>query len=211
MRKKQYQQKKKFYWGLKPEKGLKRVLEYAEKGLALDIGAGEGRNSLFLAKNGFKVEAIDKVKEGLKKCKEYAKKYNLPIKTKVIDIRKFKFEKEKYSLIFSVTSIDFLKFSEIKRIIKKIKTALKKGGILYLVVFSTKDPSFKKIKEKGIKTIEKNTFYFPKIKMVRHYFEKKELLELLKDFEIIKIEEEYKKDTHEKIHFHNIIGVVAKK
>ncbi|PIR71964.1 MAG: hypothetical protein COU42_02985 [Candidatus Nealsonbacteria bacterium CG10_big_fil_rev_8_21_14_0_10_36_24] len=92
---KEYKEKK-FYWGSKPEVGLKEVLKYAPKGIALDIGAAEGRNSIFLAKNGFRVEATDKVKEGLKKCKKLAEKYNLPIKTRLADIRKLELEKNKY-------------------------------------------------------------------------------------------------------------------
>lgn len=203
--------KEKFYWGLKPEVGLKEVLKYAPKGVALDIGASEGRNSVFLAKNGFEVEAIDKVKVGLKKCKEIAKRYKLLIKTKVMNVRKFKFTENKYSLVVAIDSLDFLKFSEIKKIVPQIKKSLKKRGILYLVVFSIKDPAFKNCK-KNLKMIEYNTFYLPKFKTFRHFFEKKELLNLLQDFEIIKFKEKKVKETHkEKIHFHQLIKVIAKK
>ncbi len=134
--------KEKFYWGLKPEKGLKEVLKYAPKGIALDIGAGEGRNSMFLAKNGFEVEAIDKTKEGLEKCQKVAKKYNLPIKTKVTNIRKFRFKKNKYTLIIAIASLDFLKFSEIKKIIPKIKKSLIRKGIFLLNCFFNKRSCF---------------------------------------------------------------------
>lgn len=203
--------KKKFYWGLKPESGLKEVLKYTPKGVALDIGAGEGRNSIFLAENGFRVEAIDKNKKWLEKCKRLAQKYNLRLKIKVVDVRKFKFEENKYSLIIAIDSLDFLKLSEIKKIISKIKKALKKGGILYLVVFPTKDPAFQKCK-KNLTMVEKNTFYSPKLKTFRHFFEKKELLNLLRGLKIIKLQEEKIKEKHkEKEHFHQIIKVIAKK
>jgi len=195
----------------KPVRGLKKVLKYAPKGVALDIGAGEGRNSMFLAKNGFEVEAIDKIKEGLEKCKKFAKRYNLPIRTRAIDIRKFKFEKNKYSLIIAIASLDFLKFSEAKKIVSKVKKSLKKKGVLYIVVFSTKDPAFKWCK-KELKITEKNTFYLPKLKTHRHFFEVQEVLRLLKDFKILRIKEEKRKDvSHGKIHFHQIITVIAKK
>lgn len=207
---KRYKEEK-FYWGLKPVKGLKEVLKYAPKGIALDIGAGEGRNSVFLAKNGFKVEAIDKNKESLEKCKNLAEKYKLSIKTKVFDIRKFKIKKNTYSLIIAIASLDFLKFSEIKKIIPKIKKSLKRNGILYLVVFSTKDPAFKRCKRK-LKMIEKNTFYLPKLKTYRHFFKIKEMLNLLKGFKILKIEEKRKKDvSHGKPHFHWLIQTITKK
>jgi cyclopropane fatty-acyl-phospholipid synthase-like methyltransferase len=210
MWKKEYK-KKDFYWGLEPEKGLKKVLKHAKKGIALDIGAGEGRNSIFLARNGFKVEAIDKTKEGLEKCKSFAQQYSLLIKTRVVDVRDFRFQKDKYSLILSIASLDFLKFSEIEKIIAKIKKSLKKEGIFYLLVFSIKDSASKRCKRK-LKMIEKNTFYLPKPKTFRHFFEKRELKRLLKGFRIIKIKEEKIKDVHgDKPHSHQIISTIAKK
>jgi len=205
---KEYKEKK-FYWELKPEKGLKEVLKHTPQGIALDIGAGEGRNSIFLVKNGFEVEAIDKVKECLEKCKRLAKRDNLPIKTRVIDIRKFNFKKNKYTLIVAIASLDFLKVSEIKKIISKIKKSLKKEGVFYLLVFSTKDPAFKKCK-RNLEEVERNTFYLSKFKTHRHFFEKKELLNLLKDFETTKVKEEKLKDIHnDKPYFHRVIKIIA--
>jgi len=118
--------KRKFYWGLKPDPLLVKYLSRIPKGKALDIGAGEGRNSVFLVKEGFEVEAIDIVKEGLKKCEKLTKKYKLSITTRIIDVRKFKFKPQTYSLIISVAGIDFLKHSEIKKLQIKSKVLLKK-------------------------------------------------------------------------------------
>jgi len=203
--------KKSFYWGLKPDLELENVLNYAKKGVALDIGAGEGRNSIFLAKNGFEVEAIDKVAEGLKKCSKLSAEKNLPIKTQKVNVTDFKFEENKYSLIISVASIDFLKLSEIEKIIVKIKKSLKEGGILYLFVFSIKDPAFVRCREK-LEMTEENTFYLPKYKTFRHFFKKENLLGLLRPLEIIKIKEEETKDIHNnKPETHHIIKVIAKK
>ncbi|MBM3205800.1 methyltransferase domain-containing protein [Candidatus Shapirobacteria bacterium] len=199
------------FYSKQPSRGLKAVLKYAEKGDALDIGAGTGADSLFLAQNGFRVEAIDKNTEDLKELDFFAKKYKLPIQIKTSDIRKIRLPKEKYSLVVAITSLDFLRLSEIKSIFAKIKISLKKEGIFYFAAFSTKDPSFKISKKADFKMIEKNTFYFPKIKSERHYFQEKELRSLLKDFEIIKFEEIYKKHIPKTKHFHNFFRVIAKK
>lgn len=204
--------KAKFYWGLKPDARLVEIVKYAPKGIALDIGAGEGKNSIFLARNGFKVEAIDKIKEGLKKCQKIAQKYNLPIKMRVIDIKKFRFSKKKYSLIFSIASLDFLKFSEIKKIMLRIKESLITGGIVYLSVFTTKDPLFDRIKQLNFKQVEKNTFYFPKGKFYRHFFNKNEIKKNFSNFKIILLQERRFKDTlHNQPHFHQVIEFIAKK
>ncbi len=83
--------KREFYWGIKPDSILVKFLSKISKGKALDIGSGEGRNSIFLAQNGFKVESVDILKEGLDKCSDTAQKYNLPIITRCINIKNFKF------------------------------------------------------------------------------------------------------------------------
>jgi tellurite methyltransferase len=201
--------KRKFYWGLKPDPLLMKYLPRIPKGKALDIGAGEGRNSIFLAKEGFEVEAIDIVKEGLKKCEKLTKKYKLSITTRIIDVKKFKFKPRTYSLIISVAGIDFLKYSEIKKIINKIKSSLKKDGIVYIVSFTTKDPAYKILKHQ--KEIEKNTFYSKKLKQYRHFFEPGELKSLFKNFRILYYREYFKEDAHPKPHQHALAVILAQK
>ncbi|NQT50243.1 class I SAM-dependent methyltransferase [Candidatus Kuenenbacteria bacterium] len=167
--------KKDFYWGLKPDPALVKLLPKIKKGIVLDIGAGEGRNSIYFARKGFKVMAIDIVKAGLEKLENYAKEKRLDIVIKLADIRKFKFVPNKYSLVLAVATIDFLKGSEVRQIIEKIKKSLVSRGYIYLLVFSTKDPLYKKIKKLGAVEVEKNTFYLRKSKVFRHFFTQREL------------------------------------
>ncbi|MDD4761897.1 MAG: methyltransferase domain-containing protein [Candidatus Pacebacteria bacterium] len=211
MWKKEYK-KKGFYFGLDPHPVLKKFLPIIPKGVALDIGAGEGRNSFFLAKNGFSVEAIDKISEGLEKIEKFSKENKLSIKTKKCDVVNFLFKKEKYSLIVASASLDFLRKSQIIKIAEKIKTSLKKGGIVFLGVFSIKDDLFYKIKEIGIKETEENTFFLKKMDTFRHFFTKEELKEMFKDFEMIYLNQKRIEDkSHGEPHFHNVINMVAKK
>ena len=207
---KEYKENK-CYWGLKPDPTLEKYINDIPKGKALDIGAGEGRNSLFLAKNGFKVEAIDKIPAGLKKIEKAAKKHNLSIKTTLCDVKNFKFKKG-YSLIISTASIDFLKKSEIDAVLDKIKQSLQPKGFVFLSVFSTNDISFKLIKERKIKEKEENTFYLPKLKTYRHFFAPKEIKEKFKDFDIILLKQREFLDTgHDKPNYRNIIELLAQK
>ena len=187
-----------------------KLLPKIPKGKVLDIGAGEGRNSIFLAKNGFKVEAIDLTKQGLKKLTNYAKQHHLKIITKAIDIRRFNFTNNRYSLVLAINSLNFLKLSEVKEIIKRINKSLLPQGIFYLIVISIKDPVCRRCK-KNLKMIEKNTFFIPKISSYRHFFSKQELLSLFEPFKIIEITEKKVKDTHGKPHYHYIFNIISKK
>lgn len=209
MWKKEYE-KKKFYWGLKPDVILKQSLKYVRRGRAIDLGAGEGRNSIFLAKNGLIVEAIDADKRGLKKCKNLAEKYNLPIETKVYDIRDFKFKRDYYSLVVGINVFDFIKFSETKKIFNKIRTSLKNNGIFIFTVFSTKDPAFLKYTKN--EPIEKNTFYISKLNLIRHFFTPEDMEKLLKEFNVLYLKQIKIKDvSHGEPHIHDIIKSVIKK
>lgn len=204
--------KKEFYWGLNPLPILKKFLPKVKKGKALDIGAGEGRNSFFLAKNGFDVEAIDKVSEGLKKIKEFSKENNLKIKTKKTDAIDFYYKKEKYSLIVAFSVLDFMKKTQIERIINEIKISLEPGGFVFLGVFSVKDDMFARIKEAEIKEIEENTFFLKKTGTIRHFFTKKELKTAFKEFKIIYLNQKKIEDkSHGNPHFHNVIDFIARK
>ncbi|MCX6812989.1 MAG: methyltransferase domain-containing protein [Candidatus Azambacteria bacterium] len=204
---------KKYYWeGAKLNSTLEKYLAKFPKGKALDVGAGGGRNSIFLAENGFEVEAIDKIEEGLEKIKNLAKEHKLKIKTKKCDINEFKFGKNKYSLVVATYSLDFLKKSKVNLILNKIKESVKTNGFVYLSVFSVKDPMYKSLTKKGIKQIEENTFYLLRYNTYRHFFTKNELQKKFKNFKIILMKQKRILDKeHDKPHYHNVIEMLAKK
>jgi len=209
-----YKQKK-FYWGLKPYPLLLKYIDKIPSGNALDIGCGEGRNSIFLESHGFNVDAIDNEKEAIKKLKKYIKEKNIKnIKPQLININNFKFKNNKYTIVTSFHVLDFLKLSEIEKLIKKLKKSVKKKGYLLFSVFSTKEPAYHKItKVLKRKPIEKNTFFLPKLNIYRHFFTKKELQHYFKDWKIIFLKQREKEDKHgrEGKHYHNIIEIVAQK
>ena len=61
--------KEKCLWGIEPTQIVKSLLKYKKLGKVLDLGAGEGRNSIFLAEKGFDVTAIDISEIGINKLK----------------------------------------------------------------------------------------------------------------------------------------------
>jgi cyclopropane fatty-acyl-phospholipid synthase-like methyltransferase len=52
------------FWGAEPGKYVRLLTKHLSSGRALDLGAGEGKNAIYLAKQGFEVTAVE--------CSEYA-------------------------------------------------------------------------------------------------------------------------------------------
>lgn len=61
-----------YLWDLAPNLFVKRHLAAAPVGTAIDLGAGEGRNAVWLAQQGWQVTAVDFSPVGLKKAAQLA-------------------------------------------------------------------------------------------------------------------------------------------
>lgn len=118
---------KRFAFGQKPNSFLRNHIALLPKGKALDLAAGEGRNAVFLAEQGFKVDAVDISETGLRKTEQLAQKKGVKVHTILADLDTYRIKKGEYDLI---TDFYFLN----RNIISKIKRGLKKGG---RVIFET--------------------------------------------------------------------------
>lgn len=69
------------------EKCLEEDIKYfPRKGNILDIACGDGRNSIYLARLGYCVHAIDFSEAALIRLNYFAKKQNLDVRTKLVDL-----------------------------------------------------------------------------------------------------------------------------
>jgi len=203
--------KVKCLWGLKPEPMLMEYSRIIPKGYVLDLGIGEGRNSLTFAELGYQVEGFDISSTAIKHCIETAKKANLKIKAKVGNLKNITITKEKYTLIIAAWVLNFFKKADIAKIITRIRKGVKKNGFVYISVFSLDDPGYRKAKDK-FKEIETNTFYLPKRDYFTHYFTKNEILSLFDIFKVIYCAEGTELDMeHGEPHNHGFIIYLGQK
>ncbi len=93
---------------------------------ALDLACGEGRNSIFLAHNGYIVTGLDISGEGLAKAARRAAAEGLAIDFRRVDLEGYGFE-ERWDLIIN---FNFL----LRDLIPKMVAALNPGGV---IVFDT--------------------------------------------------------------------------
>jgi SAM-dependent methyltransferase len=154
--------RKEFALGKEPNPFLKKHIHLLPKGKALDIATGEGRNSVFLAQNGFEVDAVDISERGLKKTQKLAREKGVHINTFLVDLDQYQIEKERYDLI---ANFYFLK----RRLIPRMKKGLKKRG---KVIFETY-------------LLEHRTLGTGGPKQAKYFLKPNELLRLFKNFRIL--------------------------
>jgi len=151
-----------FAFGKEPNPFLKKHIRFLPKGKALDIAAGEGRNAVFLAQQGFDVDALDISEQGLKKGQKLAGEKGVKINTLPVDLDQYQIQKERYDLI---ANFYFLRRS----LIPKMKKGLKKGG---RVIFETY-------------LLEQRNLGTGGPKQARYFLKPNELLRLFKDFRVL--------------------------
>jgi len=101
---------------------IERIRQLAPGKRALDIACGEGRNSVFLALNGYEVTALDISDVGLAKAARQAEENALVIDFQCVDLDGYQFT-EKFDLIIM---FNFL----LRDLIPQAVQALSAGGLL---------------------------------------------------------------------------------
>ena len=108
------------------------ILRDLEKGAALDIASGFGRNSFYLEKLGFQVDAVDVSDLAIDWLNEEAAKDGLNIKGFAIDLATEEFPQKSYQVIIC---FNFL----FRELFPKIKEHLHEGGLLFYETVYTDD------------------------------------------------------------------------
>jgi len=104
---------------------LVSAIEGRRQGKALDVGMGQGRNSIFLALAGWDVTGFDPADEGIRIAEESARKAGVKIHTVVARDDEFDYGNDRWDLIV-VTYVRLLTEADAERLWK----ALKPGGIV---------------------------------------------------------------------------------
>ena len=132
--------KDEYYWGVQPSNMCLKVLELMPptKPLTLlDIGCGEGKDSVFFARCGYKVSAFDISESGIEKTKKLADKANVFVDVFKANILDFRLER-KFDILFSSGVLHYIKPELKKEIFANYKSFTQNGGINALHCFVEK-------------------------------------------------------------------------
>ena len=167
----------------------KKALRYTGAGRSrrlLDIGCGEGADSVFYARKGFRVTAIDKNIIHLTRFRAYRCDHRLSnVAIFHRDATTYGYTRNTYDVINCLLVLCCMKRSQFERLLKPMKNAVKPGGMIILSSRNYLDPELREYRTTG-KQVESNTFHHKEDCCRYMYFiEKGRLLEVFSDFEIL--------------------------
>ena len=174
-------------FGVSPSSPARYTLEIFKKNNVnnmIELGAGQGRDSLLFANNGIHIHALDYSLSGIDKINEKASEQELQniVSAQLFDVRE--------RLPFEDNSIDgcyshmlycmALTFEEIENLNTEVHRVLKQGGLNVFTVRNIEDGDYQNGIHRGEDLYESNGF-------VVHFFSKEKIKKLLRGFELIDI------------------------
>ena len=145
----------------------------------LDLGCGNGRDSLFFASEGLNVTSVDFSESGIKKLNELSKEKGLKINTIQTDIRKINFPDDSFDVIYAHLILHYFNDEVTTKIFEKLFRILKKDGLIFIKCKSVEDALYGKGEKVGKDMYKKGH--------LRHFFSEEYMKEKLRDFKILEI------------------------
>ena len=175
-------------FGLEPSYPAKKALDiFRENKLSnvIELGAGLGRDSIYLGKNSINLTALDYSENGLKILDQKIKNENLSssISTIKFDIRdNLPFENNSIDACYShMLYCMAFTFDELIKLNNEIKRVLKPGGVNIYTARNTDDGDYKKGIHRGEDLYEIDGF-------IIHFFSEKTIQNLMNGYKNLSIE-----------------------
>ncbi len=175
-------------FGRDPSEPAKRAIELFQKEgktQLLELGCGQGRDTLFFARNGFHVTAADYSQAGVGVVEEKSRAAGITqfITSLRLDVRQpFPFADQSFEACYShMLYCMALTTPELDRLSREVWRVLKPGGVNVFTVRHTGDPHFGTGIDRGEDMWEVGGF-------IVHFLSKEKVLRLAEAYEIVSIE-----------------------
>lgn len=185
-------------WSKQPSIFVQEVEQYFPKNCSiLELGAGLGQDSKYLANKGYKILATD--------ISEFSKEI-ATTEFKLVDMANpLPFDENSFDVVYSHLGIHYFDKARTIQLFSEIKNIIKTGGILAVLVNSTDDPEIVDYQE-----IEKD-YYIDDVELKKRFFSVESLKEMLVGFEIILLDNQGVSRKDEIKNVSGLIRLVAKK
>jgi SAM-dependent methyltransferase len=118
-------------WTAEPNRFVVEELQALPPGRALDVGAGEGRNAIWLAHRGWQVTAVDFSAVGLEKGRRLAETSRAAVDWVHADLREYQPEASAFQLV--LVAYLQLREADLDGVLHRAAAALAPGGVLLVV------------------------------------------------------------------------------
>lgn len=189
-----------------------KALRYLKKGKhVLDVGCGEGADSVFFAKKGFQVTAMDNNKIYLSRLRAFISDNELTnISIKYGDVIDYHYRQNFYDVINCLLVGCCMKRSDFEKLLIVLKRTVKRTGIIIMSLRNYLDPEFIDYVSTE-RMIEPNTFRKREdCCKIRYFIEKNGLRKSFSDFEIIYYYEGYAPDKYGEVPKHGDSYIICK-
>lgn len=169
----------------------------------VDVGCGVGRHTVYLGGLGFKMAGMDLSPRGVQKTQEACAERQIAFDGRVADMTALPWESNTFDAAISTSVVCHHRYSDMVKTIDEVWRVLKPGG-LFLVDFLHKNTlSYQRVREQAaagqISEVEPDTFVDESPEpdkmddafLPHHYCDEAEVRELLRAFEIIRLEAEF--------------------
>jgi SAM-dependent methyltransferase len=123
-----------YAYGITPNQFLEKNVSCIPKGKVLSLAEGEGRNAVFLAKQGYSVTAVDASLIGLNKARKLAEENEVVVEFVHGDLADYDVGENRWDGIVSIFCP--LPSSLRKELHKKVITGLRKNGVFLLEAYT---------------------------------------------------------------------------
>lgn len=120
-----------YLFGKEPSEFVKTFWSQLFRGPLLDVAMGEGRNSVFLAQQGFKVEGLDCSAKAIEKAKALAEEKKVSLEAKVQNLDFFLMPLMKFN------SVVMTYYKPAPRFFSELRRGLAAGGTLLIEGYTT--------------------------------------------------------------------------
>jgi SAM-dependent methyltransferase len=131
-----------YVFGEEPNAFLVSQAARLGQGHALALADGEGRNSVWLAKQGFTVDAFDFSAPAVEKAKALAAKHQVQLNFTCSAWQDFDWQPGRYDLVAGIF-FQFATPDERSALFEKIKQSLKPGGVLVIQGYGKNQLTYK--------------------------------------------------------------------
>ena len=171
-------------FGAKPSPLLKQCEDLLPEGCrVLDLGIGQGRNALPLARRGCRVTGIDTSQVAVDTVNRLAAEENLPVEALLEDFRTFEPPKN-FDAVLCFGLMQTLDLAGCASLVERLHHWTRPGGALFLVAWHVEDPGFDKCVQEWERRSARS-FRSPDGDAHRLFLDKGEVLQLLFRWEVV--------------------------